>query len=71
KTMLQEAIQKDHIGAVTYRVIGETGKDHNKTFEVEVLIDGVPKSKGVGKSKKDAEQHAAQLELSRIKNENI
>lgn len=66
KTMLQEAVQKNHNGAVTYKVIKETGKDHNKTFEVQVLINDVPKSKGVGKSKKDAEQHAAQLELCKL-----
>lgn len=66
KTMLQEVIQKKNSGVVTYDVVRETGKDHNKTFEVRVLIDGVPGSRGVGKSKKDAEQHAAQRELDKM-----
>ena len=43
KTMLQEALQKGTQGKVTYRTIGESGLDHNKVFEVEVLVDDVPK----------------------------
>ena len=52
KTMLQEALQKGTQGKVTYRTIGESGLDHNKVFEVEVLVDDVPKNKGTGHSKK-------------------
>lgn len=59
KTMLQEALQKGTQGKVTYRTIGESGLDHNKVFEVEVLVDEVPKNKGTGHSKKEAEQNAA------------
>ena len=59
KTMLQEALQKGTQGKVTYRTIGESGLDHNKVFEVEVLVDDVPKNKGTGHSKKEAEQNAA------------
>ena len=57
--MLQEALQKGTQGKVTYRTIGESGLDHNKVFEVEVLVDDVPKNKGTGHSKKEAEQVAA------------
>ena len=63
KTMLQEAYQKGNAGKVTYRTISETGQDHNKVFEVEVLIDNVPQNKGQGKSKKEAEQNAAYIAL--------
>lgn len=63
KTMLQEAYQKGNEGKVTYRTISETGQDHNKVFEVEVLIDNVPQNKGRGKSKKEAEQNAAYIAL--------
>ena len=59
KTMLQEALQKGSSGKVTYRTIGETGQDHEKQFEVEVLVDGEPKKRGTGHSKKEAEQSAA------------
>ena len=66
KTMLQEAYQKGNAGKVTYRTISETGQDHNKVFEVEVLIDNVPQNKGQGKSKKEAEQNAAYIALKNV-----
>lgn len=71
KTMLQEKVQRGSIGRVTYEVINEYGKDHLKTFEVRALIDGVPKSKGIGKSKKEAEQMAAKSALLDIGNEKL
>ena len=37
--------KKVHRAKVTYRTIGESGLDHNKVFEVEVLVDDVPKIK--------------------------
>lgn len=63
KTMLQEALQKGNRGKVTYRITGETGLDHNKEFEAQVIVDGVPKNTGRGKSKKEAEQDAAHIML--------
>lgn len=63
KTMLQEAYQKGNSGKVTYRTLSETGQDHNKLFEVEVLIDDVPQNTGQGRSKKEAEQNAAYIAL--------
>lgn len=63
KTMLQEAYQKGNSGKVTYRTLSETGQDHNKLFEVEVLIDDVPQNTGHGRSKKEAEQNAAYIAL--------
>lgn len=64
KTMLQEKMQKGSTGKVTYRTVAELGEDHNKVFMVEVMIDGKVVNKGKGKSKKDAEQQAAQAALS-------
>ena len=67
KSLLQEYVQK--IGnTLTYREISETGPDHNKTYEVEVVItgaDGEEKTyeKGVGNTKKGAEQIAAHKTL--------
>lgn len=66
KTMLQEVFQTGTTGKVTYRMVSETGQDHNKTFEVEALVDGVPKAKGTGHSKKEAEQNAAHTVLKNI-----
>lgn len=66
KTMLQEALQKGNKGKVTYRTISETGQDHDKTFEVEVLVDDVPQNRGIGRNKKEAEQNAAHTALKNI-----
>ena len=66
KTMLQEVFQTGTTGKVTYRIVSETGQDHNKTFEVEVLVDDMPKARGVGHSKKEAEQNAAHAVLKAI-----
>lgn len=68
KTMLQELVQKGNSGKVTYRIISETGLDHDKVFEVEALIDEIPKSKGKGQSKKEAEQRAAKEAYEKLKN---
>ena len=71
KTMLQEAVQRGSVGKVTYAVIKETGQDHNKTFEVEVFIDGIPKGRGKGTNKKEAEQNAAHFALEGLSNADI
>lgn len=67
KTMLQEKVQKGDKGKVTYRTVAETGAEHVKSFAVEVMIDGEVVSRGTGKSKKDAEQHAARQALKKIR----
>ena len=58
KTKLQEMVQSDK-KSVEYEVIRESGEAHNKTFEVVVRVDGITYGKGIGKSKKEAEQMAA------------
>lgn len=58
KTKLQEVVQTDR-KSLEYEVTNEYGEAHNKTFEVVVKIDGITYGKGVGKSKKEAEQMAA------------
>lgn len=64
KTALQEIVQKNKEEVLTYRLAGETGPDHDKYFEVEVLINSNIIAKGRGKSKKQAEQEAAKDALS-------
>lgn len=68
KSKLQEDVQTDRRGTVTYRVIKETGNAQNKMFEVEVLYDDIVLGLGKGSSKKKAEQDAARdALLKRVK----
>jgi len=50
-----------------YRTIRETGPDHEKLFEVEILIRGEHYGVGTGKSKKEAEQMAAKQALEQLR----
>lgn len=59
KTRLQEEIQAEYREAVKYVIIDEYGPAHDKTFEVEVLFNGLILGRGKGKSKKAAEEAAA------------
>ncbi len=58
KSRLQEFVQKDK-GQPEYRLIDQSGPDHNKTFVVEVYLDSNRIGRGQGHSKKIAEQAAA------------
>lgn len=64
KTTLQEIIQKNPEEELEYVVVGESGPDHNKCFEVEVHLNSNVIGKGKGKSKKSAEQEAAREALA-------
>ena len=66
KTLLQEDAQVRMRTAPRYRVTAESGPDHDKTFEVEVLIGDEPYARASGKSKKEAEQAAARRALQRL-----
>lgn len=68
KTTLQEMVQKDGKGEISYELLEESGPDHEKKFVVQVVIDGVPAAKGEGKSKKDAQKMAAYNAILNIKN---
>ncbi len=67
KTVLQEELQKNGDVKIEYKIIKETGPDHDKTFEAEVSLNGKKLATGVGKSKKEAEMKAAQKALERGK----
>ena len=69
KTDLQELCQREFEMLPHYRTIRETGPDHEKQFEVEILIRGERYGVGVGKSKKEAEQMAAKHALEKLKQE--
>ena len=68
KTRLQERVQHDGILSIRYNIIGEDGPDHDKVFKANVEIEGKVMGEGFGKTKKEAEQHAASKALERIMN---
>lgn len=63
KTLLQEIIQQNPGERLCYVPIGESGPDHNKRFTVEVHLNSNVIGRGVGRSKKEAEQQAAREAL--------
>jgi ribonuclease-3 len=63
KSALQEWLQQRAKRPVEYRIRGESGPEHQKTFEVEVWQSGQRLSASEGRSKKEAEQDAAQAAL--------
>jgi len=65
KTRLQEIIQRTSRQPVVYVIVGETGPDHDKTFTAEASHSGETLGRGVGRSKKEAEQNAAHESLGR------
>jgi ribonuclease-3 len=69
KSTLQERVQSSGGPLPEYVVVGETGPDHHKTFRVEVRVAGQPLANASGRSKKEAEQEAARLALSRLTRE--
>jgi ribonuclease-3 len=69
KSTLQELVQGRNRPLPEYRVIGAAGPDHQKLFDVEVLVAGQPLARATGPSKKEAEQEAARLALSRLATE--
>ncbi len=58
KTYLQEIVQGRH-QRLKYVLLGESGPDHDKSFQVEVQVDGRGIAVGTGRTKKKAEQAAA------------
>ncbi|MGB6687878.1 MAG: ribonuclease III [Terracidiphilus sp.] len=72
KSALQEHVQAAHLGTLVYKVRGESGPDHRKRFLVEVRLKpaegepGKPLARGMGSTKKHAEQDAARRALTRL-----
>ncbi|MBQ7514901.1 MAG: ribonuclease III [Schwartzia sp.] len=66
KTMLQEVIQRHPGQRIVYELLAATGPDHAKVFKVAVRVNGLAYGVGTGRSKKAAEQSAAQQALSKF-----
>jgi ribonuclease-3 len=64
KSALQEWLQSHDRGLPSYRLAGETGPPHRRSFEVEVLVEGAPVARAEGTSKKEAAQAAAKAALA-------
>lgn len=67
KTALQEVLQRNGDIAIDYRLVSEEGPAHDRRFTVEVTVAGKIIGSGVGKSKKVAEQRAAEVALGAYK----
>mgnify|MGYP001073127685 CR=1 FL=1 len=59
KTILQEMVQSQYEESLSYKLLREEGPDHNKSYEVQVLLGTSVLGKGRGRTKKAAEQEAA------------
>ena len=67
KTLLQELAQKKHRTYPKYRVVRKKGPNHDRTFWIEVDVNGKQFGPGRGKSKKEAEQEAAEMAYRALK----
>ena len=65
KSALQERLARRGT-VVTYEIAAEEGPPHERTFEVIAMVDGEPLARGSGRSKKDAEQAAAEAALDSL-----
>jgi ribonuclease-3 len=70
KTQLQELVQQKKHQVLSYALVGESGPDHDKQFEVEVSLNGTVVGSGRGSSKKRAEQNAAAAAIEKLFPEN-
>ena len=66
KTTLQELVQQKKNQVLSYSLIGESGPDHDKKFDVEVKLNGNVVGAGSGSSKKRAEQMAAKSAIENL-----
>lgn len=66
KTMFQELVQREKDQVIHYELVGQSGPDHDKLFAVDVLLNGAVVGHGLGRSKKKAEQAAAEQAIQKL-----
>ncbi len=71
KSALQELLQKRGSVKIEYRIVSESGPDHERVFISEVSADGEVLGRGEGHKKKDAEKAAAMAALERAKSNTV
>ena len=64
KSELQQIIQQSGVDTLAYVMIGSSGPDHEKVFEVEARLNSNIIGRGTGKTKREAEQNAAKEALA-------
>ena len=69
KTIFQEMVQSDNMGAISYKLLAEYGPDHDKSFKEAVYIGETEYGVGKGHTKKAAEQIAAYNAILKLKAE--
>jgi ribonuclease-3 len=67
KSALQELLQGRELPLPDYRLVGTVGPDHQKQFQVEVIVNGESLGQATGPSKKEAEQEAARAALDKFR----
>ncbi len=68
KTVLQEVVQRNPSNRISYVELSASGPDHDRSYEFAVCINDEVFGKGIGRSKKEAEQMAAKEALERMEN---
>jgi len=66
KTRLQELVQQKKNQVLSYTLVGQSGPDHDKQFDVQVSLNGTVVGSGSGRSKKRAEQDAARSAIEKL-----
>ncbi|HSA06672.1 MAG TPA: ribonuclease III [Candidatus Gastranaerophilales bacterium] len=66
KAILQEYTQANSMDLPDYRIINEVGPAHDRVFEIEVFVNDESIGYGAGKSKKEAQQKAAEMALTSL-----
>ena len=66
KTQLQELVQQKKNQTLAYKLVGQSGPDHDKSFDVEVSLNDQVVGRGSGSSKKRAEQDAARAAIEKL-----
>ena len=64
KSELQQMIQQSGVDTLAYVLVGSSGPDHEKIFEVEAHLNSNIVGRGMGKTKREAEQNAAKEALA-------
>ncbi|EZH67214.1 ribonuclease III [Bacillaceae bacterium JMAK1] len=66
KSQLQEFVQQESSGRISYQIVAEQGPAHSREFVARVFVNETSYGEGTGKTKKAAEQHAAQKALTHL-----